>query len=120
VTVVIVTGSNSDSRIVTVVIVTVVIVKVVIELIGTLIIVTVVIVTVVIVAVVIVTVMKIVIVTSLSKNNLTHWQPMRCSKGSVLQFSRCFYPHSEKKNPPAPLYKKLKKFECDKILKLKL
>ena len=32
----------------------------------------------------------VVIVTSLSKSNLTHWQPMRCSKGSVLQFLRCF------------------------------
>ena len=24
-----------------------------------------------------------------SKNNLTHWQSMRCSQGSVLRFSRC-------------------------------
>ena len=60
--------------IVIVVIVTVLIVTVLIE--------TVVIVTVVIVAVV--------IVTSLSKNNMTHGQTMRCSKGSVLRFSRCF------------------------------
>ena len=27
---------------------------------------------------------------SFSKNILTCWQPMRCSLGSVLQFSRCF------------------------------
>ena len=27
---------------------------------------------------------------SFSKNILTHWQPMRCSVGSVLQFLRCF------------------------------
>ena len=79
--------------IVTVVIVNVVIVTVVIVtvLIGTVVIVTVVIVTVVIVTVVIVTVVMVVIVTSLSKNNSTHRQPMQCSKGSVLRFSRCFY-----------------------------
>ena len=38
--------------------------------------------------------MTVVIVTSLNKNNLTHWQHwqlMRYSKGSVLRFSRCFF-----------------------------
>ena len=74
--------------IVTVVIETVVIVTV---LIGTAVIVTVVKVTVVIVTVVIVAVVTVLIGPSLSKNNLTHRQPMRCSKGSVLRFSRCFF-----------------------------
>ena len=31
-----------------------------------------------------------VIVKYFSKNNLTHWQPMRCSQDRVCQFSRCF------------------------------
>ena len=46
--------------------------------------------TVVIVMVGTVAVVTVVIGTYFSKNNLTHWQPMRCSQGSVLRFLRCF------------------------------
>ena len=49
------------------------------------------IVTVVIVTVVTVAVVTVVIVASFSKNNLTPWQPMRCSQDSFLPFSRCFF-----------------------------
>ena len=81
-------------RVVTVVIVTVVIVSVVTVVIVTVVIVTVVqVVKVTVVTVVIVTVAEVtvVIVTYVSKKNLTPQQPMRCSQGSVLQFSQYFF-----------------------------
>ena len=44
-----------------------------------------------VVTVVIGTVVTVAIATYFSKNNLTHWQPMGYSQGSVLRLSRCFY-----------------------------
>ena len=48
------------------------------------------IVTIVIVNVVTVAVVTEVLLTYFSRKNLTPWQPMRCSQGSALEFSRCF------------------------------
>ena len=45
----------------------------------------------VIVTVVTVAVVTVLIVAYLSKNKLTPQQPMRCSQGSFLQFSQCFF-----------------------------